>query len=84
MSDDGVRVYRLDLAYPHAKIAIEYDGEEFHTSERQRRRDEECREWLRRRGWYVIVVTKTSFGDESLRGWIDELRAVLIQRGVNF
>ncbi len=26
--------YRLDLAYEHAKIAIEYDGEEFHIERR--------------------------------------------------
>lgn len=82
--DDGRRVYRLDLAYPHAKVAVEYDGEEFHTGDRQRRRDEERRDWLRHRGWHVIVVTKASFDAESLQGWIAELRGVLIERGVSF
>ena len=28
---NGVEKYRLDLAYPLWKIAVEYDGEEFHT-----------------------------------------------------
>ncbi len=28
---DGVPTYRLDLAYPRARIAIEYDGREHHT-----------------------------------------------------
>ena len=32
VSVEGVQKYRLDLAYPHARVAIEYDGEEFHTS----------------------------------------------------
>ena len=36
---DGVPTYRLDLAYPHARVAIEYDGQEFHTSPADRERD---------------------------------------------
>ena len=30
---DGRELFLLDLAYPGLKIAIEYDGEEFHDSE---------------------------------------------------
>ena len=29
---DGVPTYRLDLAYPRARIAIEYDGVQHHSS----------------------------------------------------
>ena len=39
VSEDGVPKYRLDLAYPHAKVAIEYDGEEFHTSQEDKEAD---------------------------------------------
>lgn len=79
---DGVPTYRLDLAYPKAKVAVEYDGEAFHSEPADRARDEERREWLRRHGWYVIVVTKASFTEEAARAWTDELRTVLSERGV--
>ena len=74
---DGERVYRLDLAYPHARIAVEYDGAEHHTSASDRRRDEHRRAWLRAHGWLVIVVTKDSFTDAALAAWIGELRIML-------
>jgi hypothetical protein len=74
---DGVRKYRIDLAYPRAKVAIEYDGEEFHTSQEDRNADAERRAWLRRHGWTVIVVTKDSFSDEAISGWINEIRSAL-------
>jgi len=74
---NGVPTYRLDLAYPHARIAIEYDGEEFHTSPKDRAADEERRNWLRAHGWTVIVVTKESFTDAALAKWIGELREAL-------
>ena len=80
---DGVPTYRLDLAYPKAKVVVEYDGEEFHTGRRDRERDEERREWLRRHGWYVIVVTKDSFTEEAAQAWTQELREVLRARGVH-
>lgn len=47
--------YRLDLAYPRLKIAVEYDGR-WHDTPEQRARDEDRRSWLRSRGWIVIVV----------------------------
>ena len=74
---DGVPTYRLDLAYPRAKIAIEYDGEEHHTSPSDRLRDERRRAWLRANGWRVIVLTKDSFADEAVEAWIGELRTML-------
>ena len=64
---NGVEKYRLDLAYPRWKIAVEYDGEEFHSSPEDRDQDERRRTWLRRRGWIVIVVTKEDFRRSSKR-----------------
>jgi Protein of unknown function (DUF559) len=75
----GVPTYRLDLAYPHARVVIEYDGEEFHTSEEDREADEKRREWLERHGWTVIVVTKESFSDPALAKWIAEVRVALAE-----
>lgn len=80
---DGVPTYRLDLAYPRAKVAVEYDGEEFHTTPEQRARDAARRAWLRDHGWYVIVVTKHSFTGDALLQWTTELLDVLRERGVH-
>ena len=76
---DGVPTYRLDLAYPHARVAVEYDGEGFHSSPEQRAHDEARRAWLRAHGWRVIVVTKESFCGEPLRIWIRALREALVR-----
>jgi hypothetical protein len=76
----GVPTYRLDLAYPHARIAVEYDGEEFHSRPEDRLADEERRAWLREHGWVVIVLTKDSFTEEAIIGWIGELRRALALR----
>lgn len=57
-NDFGVVVYRLDLAYPDIKLAIEYDGEEFHTSQEDRTHDEMRRAYLRRLGWTFVILTR--------------------------
>jgi hypothetical protein len=74
---DGVPTFRIDLAYPHARIAVEYDGQEYHTSEEGRARDRRRRTWLESHGWVVIVVDKDSFGPEAAAAWIAELRLQL-------
>jgi hypothetical protein len=74
---DGIPTYRLDLAYPHARVAIEYDGQEFHTSPEDRRRDALRRQWLRDHGWTVIVLDKHSFTAEAVDVWIRDLRRAL-------
>ena len=73
----GKPTYRLDLAYPHAKIAIEYNGEEFHSSDEDLAADAERRDWLERHGWTVIVVDKDSFTDEAIEAWIGRIRELL-------
>ena len=50
-------VYRLDMGWRSRRIGLEYDGEEFHSSQAAREHDEARREELRRRfGWTVIGV----------------------------
>ncbi len=71
---------RLDLAYAHLKIVVEYDGEEFHTEDDDRQHDERRRDALRRQGWIVIVVTKDDLGGERLDAWLTELREALHHR----
>ncbi len=56
---DGVEVYRLDLAWRRLRVAVEYDGEEHHSTREQRIHDAARREDLERRfGWTLLVVTK--------------------------
>lgn len=52
--------YRIDLADPERKIAVEYDGEHHGYSD-QHARDVERRNRLAALGWKVIVVTKRQF-----------------------
>jgi hypothetical protein len=73
----GVPTYRLDLAYPFARIAVEYNGEEFHTGAEAESSDEERLEWLTRHGWTVIVVTKENFDDGLVPSWLRELAEAL-------
>jgi very-short-patch-repair endonuclease len=51
---DGQFVARLDMAYPEAKLAIEYDGA-WHWQ--QRRQDDRRRDALRALGWTVLVFS---------------------------
>lgn len=51
--------YRLDIAWPELKIAVEYDGADHRTKEQQAK-DEIRRNRLRAAGWYIEVVTATS------------------------
>lgn len=53
--DDGSVEYRLDLAFPEGRIAIEYDGR-WHDTPEQRVLDEARRLDLAHRGWTVIVL----------------------------
>lgn len=73
----GRPTYRLDLAYPHARVAVEYDGREFHEGDERAAADRRRRRWLRDRGWTVIVVDKDSFTPEALSAWLRELREAL-------
>ena len=74
----GVPTYRLDLAYPKAKVAIEFNGEEFHTSDEDKEADARRLKWLEEHGWVVIVVDKESFSDQALTDWIGEVREALV------
>ncbi len=76
----GIGRVRVDLAYRFLKIAIEYDGEEFHSSDEDKEADRKRRAALRRAGWIVIVVTKDSFAGDALDAWLNELRGAIQER----
>jgi Protein of unknown function (DUF559) len=58
---DGTVVWRLDLAWPQARVALEYDGFAAHAGREARdaARDED----LRRRGWIVVHATADDLRD---------------------
>lgn len=72
--------FRLDLAYPRLRIAVEYDGEEHHSSPEDRERDRLRREALARAGWIVVVVRKDQLRGPGLDQWIRQLRAAVAER----
>lgn len=64
---------RLENAYEHLRIAVEYDGEEFHSAPDDVERDLVRREALQDAGWVVVVVRKDGFSDPGRSGWLAEL-----------
>ena len=75
---------RLDLAYSWLRTAVEYDGEEHHSSAEDRARDDRRREALRRAGWIVIVVTKDDFRSGADGAWLVRLRAAIAERAPEY
>lgn len=57
----GLELYRLDLAWPELRVALEYDGYAVHAGRevQDRRRADD----LRRRGWIVLVATVDDLRD---------------------
>ncbi|QIX26826.1 DUF559 domain-containing protein [Nocardioides sp. JQ2195] len=76
---NGVLMARIDLAYRRQRVAVEYDGEEFHGEE-QRDHDESRRTWLREQGWHVIVIRKEQLSGPARADWLAELGRVLGER----
>ena len=75
--DDGsARHYRLDMGWRGRRVAVEYDGEEFHEAPHQRRHDKRRRDDLRRRfGWTVLGVGKGEvLGPSMVLEWTGRVR----------
>ncbi|WP_435743269.1 hypothetical protein [Nocardioides sp. SYSU DS0663] len=76
----GYGLVRLDLAYRGLKIAVEYDGEEHHSSAADRAADERRRAALRADGWIVIVVRRADLTHPASDRWLGELRRATRER----
>jgi hypothetical protein len=77
LSPGGREVYRLDLAWPELRIALEYDGHAVHAG---REEEDAAREDdLRRRGWIVVRARAADLGEPTRL--TTELRAAFARRG---
>lgn len=54
--DNGVALYRLDLALPDCRFAAEYDGQLFHSRPEDVEHDRSRRSWLDEEGHWVVDV----------------------------
>ena len=72
--DDGQWLARADMAWPDARLIVEYDGA-WHLDEKRRRSDAARRNLLQAAGWRVIVLT----ADDLKRPWlmVNAVRAAL-------
>lgn len=69
---------RVDLAYPRSRVAVEYDGFEFHLrTPEQQKRDAARLSELRSLGWSVVVVRNGDFRGRRLDTWISEIAGCL-------
>ncbi|MDI5980132.1 endonuclease domain-containing protein [Amycolatopsis magusensis] len=74
----GRELYRLDLAWPEARVAVEYDGHAAHEDrqEQDALRDED----LRRRGWTLIHLTAADLREPGR--FLSDLHAALTRGGL--
>jgi len=71
---DGVRIFRLDHAYPLARVAVEYNGFEAHQrTPEQVERDAFRREWLTDHRWTVVEIGDGDFSGQRRERWLGEL-----------
>jgi hypothetical protein len=78
LNRDGALVYRLDLAWPEIRIALEYDGHEAHVG---RRAQDAARDAdLARRGWLTVRATVDDL--RNPRRLLDELTRAFHERHV--
>ncbi len=80
--DEGGRVvYRLDLALPEVRVAVEYDGRQPPENTRQWRWDVQRREELEGDGWRLVVVPSGDLSREPARTRF-RVVAALAERGM--
>jgi hypothetical protein len=71
----GAFVARVDIAFPEARVAVEYEGA-YHFEAGQIVRDDERYERLRAAGWTVVRLSAADLRD--LAGVVARVRAALI------
>ena len=64
--DGNGQLRRLDFAWPQLRVAVEYDGMDWHSGPDAMRRDRERHAALQDVGWVVIAIV---FEDVRYRSW---------------
>jgi very-short-patch-repair endonuclease len=66
VTDGNGQLRRLDFAWPDQRVAVEYDGVDWHSGADAMRRDRERAAALLDVGWTVIAIV---FEDVRYRAW---------------
>lgn len=74
---DTGQILRVDLVWPEARVAVEYDGDQHRTDKRQWREDQERDASLRAEGWTVIRVNADVFKPGDWELFVRQLRTAL-------
>lgn len=77
---DGDRHAYLDIGWERYRVAVEYDGQEHHSSAADQLRDDTRREELGRMGWRVIAVRKDVVPGQTA-DLLEHVANALIERG---
>lgn len=77
--DGGRFVARVDLAYPHLRIAIEYEGDGHRRDKHQWRTDIRRQRDLENLGWIVIRLTAHDL-DDGLAAFLAHVRRAISSR----
>jgi hypothetical protein len=78
--------YYLDLGWRHWRLALEYDGEEYHGPE-QVEHDNQRRAWIAERGWTIRIYrkehifTRSQAFEEDVLALVNQARAGRLQPG---
>ena len=72
--------FRLDLAYPGIRVAVEVDSARWHSDSASYRRDREKWNLLTQHGWALLIVTELDL-DERPAGVAADLHRLLARRG---
>ena len=74
------RIAYLDLGRPEFQVAVEYDGQQYHTSSADLLHDERRRAELRSLGWRIIIVRRDVFPGQ-IADLLHQVADTLIQQG---
>ncbi|WP_183096343.1 hypothetical protein [Nocardioides stalactiti] len=81
---DGWGRAKIENAWEHLRIGVEYDGLEFHSSPEDRAHDQKRRAALAAAGWIIIVVRRDGLTLEGRATWLAELGAAYGSRAPAF
>jgi hypothetical protein len=72
---DGVHLGTVDLAWPDARVVVEYEGP-YHFEDRQIRRDDRRYDRLAAAGWHVIRLS--AYDVRDMDAVVERIRAALV------